>query len=137
MEQGMNEFTIELPYPPSTNTYWNAVPAKHGGVKYLVSREGLSYRDVVYGLLLKAGVSALEGRLAVEILVYPLPRGKRDLDNCLKAVLDSLQHGGAYLNDGQIDDLWVRRMERCPKGKLIVTIRDLSPEGPPDRIHAD
>jgi crossover junction endodeoxyribonuclease RusA len=62
------------------------------------------------------------GPLEVLIDLYPPDYRRRDADNALKSCLDSLEHGGAYLDDSQIVDLRVRKRSVLPGGKAIVTI---------------
>ena len=107
-----------LPYPPSVNRYW-----RHVGSRILVSREGRRYRSTVR--LLLAGTRPLAGRLRVEVTLFPPDRRRRDVDNALKAMLDSVGNGGAYLDDSQIDELHVRRGEVVDGGSARIWIREI------------
>jgi crossover junction endodeoxyribonuclease RusA len=51
----------------------------------------------------------IEGRLAIFIALYAPTRRNYDIDNRCKAVLDALQHSGVYLDDEQIDFIWIVR----------------------------
>jgi crossover junction endodeoxyribonuclease RusA len=62
--------------------------------------------------------------MAVHIELYPPDRRKRDADNLLKAVNDSLQHGEAFHDDSQIVWLLVEKAEIVPGGKVIVRIAE-------------
>ncbi len=62
-------------------------------------------------ILAAMGVRPLVGRLAVEVEVFPPDNRRRDVDNVIKALLDALQHGGAYLDDSQIVRLTHREAE--------------------------
>jgi len=68
--------------------------------------------------------NGLTGRLAVEIYVYPPDRRRRDLDNILKNLLDSMQHAGVYKDDQQIDRLLVIRMPDIG-GYVDVVIKEI------------
>lgn len=108
--------TLDLPFPPSVNHYW-----RHVNGRVLVSRGGRQYREAVGLALLAAGRPHLAGRLSVRVVAYPPDRARRDLDNLMKSVLDSLQAAGLYDDDGQIDDLRVCRGDVCrPAGRLAV-----------------
>ena len=52
-------------------------------------------------------------------------RRRRDLDNCLKSLLDAMEHGGAYADDSQIVRLAVEKREPVDGGKTLVRIRKL------------
>lgn len=110
---------IELPFPPSVNHLWRRV-----GHRIIVSRRGREYRTSVCSIL--RGAQPMTGRLSVSIDLYPPDRRRRDLDNTQKALLDALAHGGAYLDDSQIDHLEINRRERFPNGKVIVRIEEIA-----------
>jgi len=110
---------FELPYPPSVNHYWRRV-----GRRTLISREGRQYRERVCALLAARGTKPLTGRLEVVVHVFAPDRRRRDLDNAMKGLLDSLEHAGVYRDDSQIDRLVIQRGEIVPGGKVIVEIEE-------------
>lgn len=116
---------LELPMPPTANRIWRRV-----GNRTLLSRDGRNYRSRVQALLAARGVRLLEGRLAIVIDVHPPDRRKRDLDNLNKGLLDSLQHGGLFLDDAQIDDLRIRRCRCIPGGLVRVRLESLAAPEP-------
>lgn len=115
--------TIILPYPPSINHYWTLVPMGKRA-RMILGKSGKTFRQQVKQII--GEVKTIINKIAVKILVYTPDRRKRDLDNLLKATLDSLQHAGVYEDDFQIDDLHIRRADEIIKeGKLFVYIREL------------
>ena len=109
---------ITLPYPPSINRYYRRV-----GQRTLISKQGRDYRTTICRV---ARVPApFEGRLDVSVLVSPPDQRRRDLDNTLKALLDSLQHAGVYLDDSQIDRLLVERSGMIKGGQVEVVIVEM------------
>ena len=64
----------------------------------------------------------MDCRLKVDILVFPPDNRRRDLDNVLKAILDSLEDAKVFKDDSLIDDLRVRRMDTFKDGKIEVGI---------------
>jgi crossover junction endodeoxyribonuclease RusA len=110
---------LELPWPPTVNTYWRRV-----GPKTLISARGRAYRDRVREVRWVSDTAAwpLSGRLVVKIEAFPPNRRAHDLDNILKALLDALQHAGVYLDDAQIDRLEVQRRELG--GFVTVTVEE-------------
>mgnify|MGYP001168743823 FL=1 len=111
---------LELPYPPSVNHYWRRV-----GARTLISRGGRAFRTAVCSLLAARRVRPLEGALEIEIRVHPPDRRRRDVDNVQKALLDAMQHGGAYLDDSQIVRLTIEKGEPFAGGKTIVRLRPM------------
>jgi Holliday junction resolvase RusA-like endonuclease len=112
-------FEVELPYPPSINHYWRRV-----GPRTLISREGRRFRQRVMAILAALRIEPLHGPLAVDVEVHPPDNRRRDIDNVQKALLDALQHGGAYLDDSQVVRLAIVKREPVVGGKTLVRIRN-------------
>lgn len=68
----------------------------------------------------------MNGPLIVDVVVHPPDRRRRDIDNVQKALLDALQHAGAYSDDSQIIRLSIERGRPVDGGKTIVQIRKVS-----------
>ena len=66
--------------------------------------------------------NGLEGPYSVWIQVRPPDRRKRDLDNLLKPVLDSLTEYEAITDDSDITDLRITKYEPVKGGKIEVLI---------------
>ncbi len=110
-------FTVELPYPPSVNHYFRVFRGRT-----VISRQGRAFRQTVCSILAAAGVRPMPGRLCVSVEVYPPDHRRRDLDNALKALLDAMEHGGAYVDDSQIVWLLTHKAHVVPGGKVVVRI---------------
>jgi crossover junction endodeoxyribonuclease RusA len=112
---------FELPYPPSVNHYY-----RHVGPRVLISRAGRKYRETVISLLRSRGTKPLSGGIELFLEAYPPDRRRRDLDNLLKCVLDSLQHAGAYHDDSQIVKISAQKHEPMPPdGMIYIRIKKL------------
>lgn len=112
---------IELPWPPSANTYYRNIAGKT-----LISAKGRAYRDEVMDRCLEQRVRKDSRRLRVTITAFPPDRRRRDLDNMLKGLLDALTHGGAWDDDSQIDDLRIVRGPVTADGCVSVSIEGVS-----------
>ena len=109
---------LKLPYPPSLNHYY-----RHVGPRVLISREGRLYRERITAILQSQGVTPMTGPVELELEIYPPDYRRRDLDNTLKGLLDSLQAAGAYGDDSQIVRLEAFKREPLPPdGVLAVRI---------------
>ena len=118
----MSIVTLNLPYPPTCNTYY-----RHTGGRTLLSRRGRAYREAVGGcVLLQAPRQRLNGDLSIMIRLQPPDRRRRDIDNTLKAVLDSLLHPGLYDDDSQIVALRVYRDPPVQCGAAQVILANYS-----------
>lgn len=117
---------LELPMPPSANRYWRYVNGK-----VLKSKQARDYIKIigdlwmVYKAQKKAKAFGKDQRLQIYIQVFPPNRIRRDLDNLLKVLMDSLEHAGLFTNDEQIDDIRIMRMEIYPGGKMVICLREL------------
>ena len=113
---------MTLPWPPSVNHYW-----RKWRNRMVISRAGREYRTAVCGLLAGGGPRKppAGGRIALAMDAFPPDRRRRDLDNTLKAVGDSLAHAGIYEDDSQIDLLIVTRRQSVKGGKVVIRIDEL------------
>jgi len=104
-----DEVTLSLNWPPSVNHYWNQ---RGQGGRY-ISAFGKAYREEVWVEFKRRypGRKPLACRVGVRIFASPPDNVRRDLDNILKSILDSMQHAGVYQDDSQIDALEVYRTQ--------------------------
>lgn len=113
--------TLCLPWVPSVNHYWRQW-TEGKRVRMAVCAKGKAYRKNVEAAAFASRCCRVDGRLAVRITACPPTRGKHDLDNLLKCLLDSLQHAGLFQDDGQIDEILIQRGEVVKGGLLMVRI---------------
>lgn len=119
----MHPVVLTLPYPPTVNTYW-----RHAHGKTYLSAQGHQYQLAVLVVVIDADKPRMEGRLLVEVDVYPPDRRTRDLDNTGKALCDALKYAGVYADDEQIDRLTFTRRGIVKGGKVIVRVSGITPE---------
>lgn len=101
-----------LPWPPSVNTYWRHPTKGKLAGRHLISAEGRSYRKAVIAAVLeqfKTFPNPMLEDLSVYISVCPPDKRKRDLDNLLKSIFDSLTHAGVWRDDSQVVKFTVER----------------------------
>jgi crossover junction endodeoxyribonuclease RusA len=101
--------SFTLPYPPSVNTYWRHPSRGPLAGRHLISQEGRDYRTAVCAYVAEGQTKPVTGPLAVDIEAFFPDRRRRDLDNILKSLLDSLTHAGVWEDDSQITDLRIRK----------------------------
>ncbi len=112
---------LTLPWPPTANTYYRSVG---GTVK--ISEKGRAYcKAVADQVLIQRGAKLLTGRLSVSVLANPPDKRARDLDNCFKALLDSMTKAGVWLDDAQVDHLQITRGPVA--GSVKVRVEVLTP----------
>ena len=117
---GSQLIELELPWPPSVKSYY-----RHVGFKTLIAKEGRDYRATVVAKLTGVLSEPLKERLKVTIECYPPDNRRRDLDNILKALFDSLQHAKVIEDDSQIDEINMIRREPLKPGLLFIRIETM------------
>jgi crossover junction endodeoxyribonuclease RusA len=119
----MAGYSITLPWPPTVNTYYRHVKIGNAP-RTLISEPGRRYREAVRALVAESKTNALEGDLALEVEAWFPDRRRRDIDNVLKSLLDSLTHAGVWKDDSQITDLHIWRAPTVG-GMVKVTVREV------------
>jgi len=107
--------TLILPYPPTVNHMYRRLRGH-----LALTPEALAFRHAVRMIAMVQGVTPLVGPVAVFLDVYR-PRRRGDLDNLLKATIDSL-NGVAYLDDQQVEQITAVRYDdkRAPRVEVSV-----------------
>ena len=75
----------------------------------------------------------LRDRLAIIVEEHYGPRDEQhehdgpaqDIDNCLKPLLDALEHCRVFINDSQVDELLVLKKRRAAIGRVEVTVKTI------------
>jgi crossover junction endodeoxyribonuclease RusA len=124
---------IKLPYPPSVNHYKRAgrITTTANGKIYQKRVNSDATNRFFYEVWVEISrMRSQEGlksfgdaTISVEIDAYPPDKRKRDLDNILKVLLDSLQKTSVYKDDNQIARLLVTRCPTIAQGQIIVRIK--------------
>lgn len=118
---------LTLPWPPSVNTYWRHPSSGKLAGRHLISADGRSYRSCVqlYAIAAKANKNNSH-RLCITIDAYPPDKRRRDLDNILKSLFDSLVHANVIEDDSQFDKIVMTRREVLPgDGKVVISLTDM------------
>jgi len=110
---------LALPYPPSVNHYFSYYQGRP-----VLSKDARSYRHQVRRIAIASGIKPLMGPLAIRIDITPPDDRRRDCDNVQKAVLDALQHAGAFWDDSQVIWLLSIKHESQPSGTIRVQLSD-------------
>ena len=95
---------LDLPYPPSVNTYW-----RNWRGRMVISKAGRAYQDAVLKALRGRTYGIINKPVSILILVNPPDRRKRDIDNIQKALFDALTKARVWKDDSQIERLYVDR----------------------------
>lgn len=121
-DKSMNEYRIRLPWPPSNNRYW-----RHSRGIHYISDWGKRYRQEVIEIIKKHQLDIrITPRIKITIHAAPPDNRKRDLDNLPKAVFDALTSAGFWLDDGQVDDMRIKRCQAIKGGMLVLIVTEVS-----------
>ncbi|EMQ1786939.1 RusA family crossover junction endodeoxyribonuclease [Escherichia coli] len=117
----MKTYRIKLPWPPSNNRYW-----RHSRGIHYISDKGQKYRKDVQQIIRQLKLDIFtKSRLRIKVIADVPDSRRRDLDNILKGLLDSLIHAGFAEDDEQFDDIRVIRGVKVPGGRLGIKITEL------------
>ena len=108
--------TFTLPCPPSANRYWRIF-----GGRAVLSKEARLFKKKV-AVLLHAKVKRLDGPVSVTVSWYRA-RKSGDLDNILKATLDSLKMI-AFRDDKQVTAIHAYRFDDKANPRIEVSVTD-------------
>lgn len=109
-----------LPYPPTINHYYGV-----RGKTRFIKPDGLEFRRLVAEKVAQKSNSMILGKVTIQIQICPPDKRKRDIDNVLKALLDSLTKAGVWKDDSQIVDLRIVKYDPLGGGGTVVNIIDM------------
>jgi crossover junction endodeoxyribonuclease RusA len=116
---------FDVPYPPTVNTYW-----RMWRNRMVLSGKGREYKGL-FAMCWRAAGAPVFGnkRVGLIIRLHPPDKRRRDADNTIKGIQDSLQACGCIDDDSQIYRLIVVKESPAPKlGKATIVVYAL-PEG--------
>ena len=118
-------YTIKLPCPVSANQ--RLIKSKTG-----ILINSVKYRDWHYLALFQIrnqlpNIKTLTGPIKLSVEVHFKDHRRRDLDNIVKGLQDVLTEAKLFVDDCQIDELFVKRAEidKDKKGYVIVFIDEI------------
>lgn len=115
---------LELQWPPSVNQMYRTVRNR-----IYKTAKAKKYQEDVATICISVGVNRMyEGSIKVSIEAYPPDRRRRDVDNILKSLLDSIQAGGVYKDDSQIIELFIRKNPSDGVGRVMICIDEIGSE---------
>lgn len=127
------DLTIALSFPPSVNHYWRhvALPVGKGKtgfrVQALISADGRRYKTTVCReVLAQRAALGIKTPVRMRVALCPPDRRRRDVDNYVKALLDSLVEAKVLEDDSLVRDLRLVWGDVAPGGKAVVTIRGIA-----------
>ena len=121
----MNKTTLTFTIPDVPGSVNSLYGITKFGRKYM-RPQGKSFKELVHRKL--ESVQQIEdifyGRLKIKFTIYFNTLRKRDLDNCMKILWDSLEHV-LFDDDAQIDDYRVVRAYDALKPRVEVEVETI------------
>lgn len=121
---------LNLPFPPSVNTYWRAPNKGPLKGRHLISAAGRKYQsDACAAIIeqLRRLPKPSSEPASVEVILYPPDVRRRDIDNYNKALFDALTHAGVWEDDSQVKRLLVEWGPVVKGGMVEITISRFVP----------
>lgn len=109
------DYVFDLPYPPSINDYYFK--------GRIIKPQGRAYRSFVvdnYKI-----DNTITSPIFIDIVIFPPDKRKRDVDNVLKCLLDSLTHASIYKDDVLIVHLSIKKGAPIKGGACVVGLKVL------------
>lgn len=120
----MGMTTVHLEYPVGANRLW-----KMARGRMVLSAEARSWKEAAAWEASRIFDRPMAGNVGVTIIMHPrtnkdgsASQTRLDLDGCIKPTLDAL-NGVAYIDDKQVNRLFVVLGDPCEGGGLTVTIK--------------
>lgn len=121
-----------LPFPPSVNTYWRAPNSGPLKGRHLISAKGRAFQSAACAAIieqLRRLPKPSSEPAAVDIVLFPPDKRRRDIDNYNKALFDALTHAGVWEDDSQVKRMMIEWGPVTPGGKVDITITKYEPVG--------
>lgn len=128
-----------LPLPPTTNNlYGNKIVTskkfddngnrKLYSVRFL-GQDGEEYHKLVSDRLIELrAFHQFANRVGYRMVVCPSNRGRSDISNRIKVLEDALKLGGLFIDDEQVDEIWVRRGPIVTGGIVRISLWEVFPD---------
>jgi crossover junction endodeoxyribonuclease RusA len=113
--------TLQLPLPPSVNTYWRNF---HG--RTILSKTARDYKAEIFNYVAINNIPSFrDARLQAIITIFQRDKRIIDLDNRLKSLFDALEWAGVYDSDSQFDKIEIARGSIKKGGGCTIVIATL------------
>jgi Holliday junction resolvase RusA-like endonuclease len=101
---------------------------KQYAIRYPTSENREYHKTVADKLLELRALHHSQNRLAYRLLVCPARHGS-DVSNRIKILEDALKDGGLFVDDEQVDEVWVRRGPIVkPDGIVRISLWEVIPD---------
>jgi len=116
----MTEIYLELPLPPSVNSYWG-----FSGSRRFLTLQAREFKVQVAQQVSQQPIRFGDQRLSLTVTLCFKDKRRADIDNRIKSLLDALMQAGLFNDDSQIDELHVYRGLIQKQGLSLVKICQL------------
>lgn len=97
-------------------------------VRYL-TQDADEYHKLIKDRLLELRAWHHSGaRIAYRMVVCPFDQRRFDISNRIKVLEDAFKVGGLYLDDEQVDEVWVRRGPIVKGGIIRISLWEVIPD---------
>ena len=113
----MTEITLELPLPPTINSYWG-----FSGHRRFLTLPAREFKQQVAHIVNQQKINFEDQKLSIDITLFWKDKRIQDLDNRCKPLLDSLVQAGLANDDGQFKEIHIYEGGILKGGKTLIKI---------------
>ena len=113
----MTFLSLELPLPPSVNTYWG-----FSGHRRFLTLQAREFKQQVAHIVGRQLMRYGDKKLSISVTLHFKDKRKQDLDNRIKPLLDALVQAGLMDDDSQFKEIHVYEGEIIKCGKCVIKI---------------
>lgn len=116
----MDKIEFYTKFPPTINSYYTKT---RNGV--FIGKVGNAYTaDTIENIIACVGPMTIDTQVSMTVVLYPPDKRKRDVDNYMKPLLDSITKSGLWTDDSLVDQLLIYRGSIVKGGKVWVRLEE-------------
>lgn len=116
---------LELPFPPSVNSYWRYTSVGNKKGRHIISPAGQKFKSMACTMIAKQLMKkpvTITADVEVNIVFHKPDKKIRDLDNLVKALFDVITQMGIWKDDSLVSKMTVQWGENIKGGKTVIEI---------------
>lgn len=121
----MRKCDVCLPYPVSVNSLWRPYRGR-----FVLSERARAYKAKAVALVRaqarSRGVRMFTRPVRLTLQIFPPDNRKRDIDNLVKIVQDTLTTAKLWQDDSLVSELHVFRMGETKQGVCLVKVEEMA-----------
>jgi hypothetical protein len=113
----MKELNLELPLPPTINSYWG-----FSGHRRFLTLQAREFKQQVAHIVSQQSTRFGDAKLGISITIFWASKRVADLDNRCKPLLDALVQAGLTTDDSNFKEIHIYEGGIVKGGKTLIKI---------------